>query len=153
MTSNATPTSNLDELRYGKIVHAGYLNKRSSGCKWPMVWHLLCISFPSDTVCDETHHQRYAVLWEDMALRFYETEARGDVLGKIKVLFLYVSFLTQTQYIDCIQMQYVSDIRELEYQQAVNLDPNQPYFFCITSSESKKTWVCCMSSFAECITE
>ena len=45
--------------------------------------------------CDKYHHQRYAVLWEDMALRFYEGEARGNVLGKIKVLILYTLILTE----------------------------------------------------------
>ena len=45
--------------------------------------------------CDEYHHQRYGVLWEDRALRFYEGEARGKVVGKNKVLIFYTLIFTE----------------------------------------------------------
>jgi len=103
MASNAmTKVKNKlsDEARYGKLVHGGYLNKRSKGKSWT---------------------KRYAVLWEDMALRFYDGEARGTVLGKIK-------------------LKHVSDIAKLDRQQALELNPESPYFFSIMSTSLKKTW-------------
>jgi len=89
-----------DESRYGKQVHAGFLNKRSKGKSWT---------------------QRYAVLWEDMALRFYETEQRGSVLGKIK-------------------MKHVTDVKKVSSEQSRELDASKPFFFSIVSTSLKKTW-------------
>merc|ERR1712176_853137 len=66
--------------------------------------------------------KRYVVLWEDMALRFYETESRGNVIGKIKV------------------GKTVNNIKKLSESQSYELDPNNPYFFSIMSSSLKKTW-------------
>ena len=78
-----------DESRYGKIVHAGFLNKKSKGKVWM---------------------RRYVVLWEDWALRFYETETRGSVIGKIK-------------------LKNVNKVEKLSAAQCNELDTNNPHFF------------------------
>jgi len=54
-------------------------------------------------------------------LRFYEDEARGNVLGKIK-------------------MKYVTEINRLDREQALELNPENPNFFSIMSTSLKKTW-------------
>eukprot|EP01083_Nonionella_stella_P071587 192380_1 len=89
-----------DENRYGKIIHSGFLNKRSKGKSWT---------------------KRYAVLWEDMGLRFYETDDRGNVVGKIK-------------------MKHINEIRRLSAAQCNELNPNSPHLFSILSTSLKKTW-------------
>ena len=87
-----------DESRYGKIVHSGYLLKRSKGKSW---------------------NNRYAVLWEDLALRFYEQEDRGSVIGKIK-------------------LKYVDEVKE---------DTNdQTSIICITSTSQNK---CSVNQFSD----
>eukprot|EP01084_Bolivina_argentea_P255223 429204_1 len=103
MTSSALGKLKLktqDESRYGKIVHEGFLNKRSKGKSW---------------------RNCYAVLWEDMGLRFYESESRGNAEGKIK-------------------MSKINEIKKLSSSQSQQLDSNNPYFFAITSTQLNKTW-------------
>ena len=89
-----------DEDRYGKIVYQGWLNKRSKGKSW---------------------QKRYGVLWEDFALRFYENNDRGDVIGKIK-------------------LKHVDIIQSLSLTQSERIDPKKPYFFGISSKQLKKQW-------------
>jgi len=89
-----------DETRYGKIVHSGFLNKKSKGKLW---------------------QKRYVVLWEDMALRFYEDESRGTVIGKIK-------------------LKNVNEVNKLSEAQCKELDGANPFFFSIVSSSLKKSW-------------
>ena len=48
------------------------------------IMHVLCeILMISTHLCFD---QRYVILWEDMALRFYRSDSRRKVRGKIKVL-------------------------------------------------------------------
>eukprot|EP00485_Elphidium_margaritaceum_P000081 CAMPEP_0202691622 /NCGR_PEP_ID=MMETSP1385-20130828/6286_1 /ASSEMBLY_ACC=CAM_ASM_000861 /TAXON_ID=933848 /ORGANISM="Elphidium margaritaceum" /LENGTH=769 /DNA_ID=CAMNT_0049347055 /DNA_START=32 /DNA_END=2338 /DNA_ORIENTATION=- len=90
-----------DESRYGRIVHSGFLSKKSKGKIW---------------------QQRFVVLWEDMALRFYEDESRSEgVIGKIK-------------------LKNVDEVRRLSPAQAKELNPSNPYFFSVFSNSLKKTW-------------
>ena len=86
--------------RYGQIIHQGFVNKKSKGKVWM---------------------RRYMVLWEDKALRFYGTETRGNVIGKIK-----------TKYVDAIQ--------KLSKEDCDKLDSVTPYFFTISSSSMRKMW-------------
>ena len=52
----ARRTTSVDKTRYGEVVHEGYLIKRSRGMQW---------------------QKRYAILWEDLGLRFYQDENRS----------------------------------------------------------------------------
>ena len=98
-------TSSLSEApgkleRYGKQVHAGFLDKRSKGTSWT---------------------QRYVVLWEDMSLRFYETEQCGGFFGKIK-------------------MKHVTNVTKVASEQSRELDATKPFFFSIVSTSLDKKW-------------
>eukprot|EP01084_Bolivina_argentea_P284911 488425_1 len=88
------------EMRYGSVIHSGFLMKRSRGNTWS---------------------SRYAVLYQDCRLRFYETEERGNVLGKIK-------------------MEKIANVTKIIHFVAIKLNPDNPYFFAIKCELLKKIW-------------
>ena len=45
-------------------------------------------------------------------------------------------------------MKYVTEINKLDRQEALALNPDNPYFFSIMSTSLKKTWVCSTSPLA-----
>ena len=106
-----------DERRYGKIIHQGFLYRivRSAWCK------------------------RYAVLWEDMKLRFYDDQSRRIVFHEIKLKHVDDVKQLSISELECKELNSISD--NFYYFSIKSFTLKKPYIIRCTDKEDLSKWI------------